>query len=837
MDSRAVIFSVLLLSCGDGGSPDAGADVPAFECSGVEPFLLGGDGHADPLGAGSGEARAGRLSADDLPSDPSRLLTWAAGDFVLANDRIAVVIEDVGASDGFDPWGGKPVGLARVEGGALVEPADFHEFIPAVGRFTFAATSVGVVSDGVDAVVRAVGELRPIPFLDNAAMSIVPGDFSDLSVAVDYRLAPGAEQVEVTYTVANPRTGAVRTQALHVAIQRERMRMFAPSIGFAPIEEMIPWVGFADEDATSYAVEFLPEPVAAPIVLSGAALFFGGRRAIAPCATTAFPYYRLHVGGPGMNGLSAALHRHEGVATRTISGVVTEADGAPAAAVRVHAEGAEGYLSRGLTDASGRYELEIPAGETPRLSAYRAGVGIVGPVDGPDLVMPATGRIVVSAVDGSGAPLPVRVQVRSVDPRSLAAPERFGEEEPPAGRSHLAFPADGRVELEVLPGDHQVIVSRGYEYTLFDTEVSVTAGERVPLDVMLDRVVDTAGAMSVDYHLHTNRSLDAPDGPALKVRSAAGEGLEIPCRSDHDWVTEWETIIERQGLSASLFGVTSLEVTTFTVGHFGVLPMRERAELPNRGALVWAGRSPTELFADVRGLDTDPLLIINHPRLGGIGYFDAAGYDAETGEATNADLWDEGFSIVEVFNNANFEQASREVADWFSFLNQGRRVFAVGSSDSHGVGARDMVVGYPRTYLRLGVDSPEALRAGGGEAAVRDATRAGSLTVNGGIYIDAFARGDVRPGAEVRGAMASESVRVVVQAPPWVDVDALEVWVDGVLAQTIPIAETLDVVRFDASVDVSGRWVVFHAKGDSTLDPVHRGRLPFGVTSPIFFVP
>ena len=44
-------------------------------------------------------------------------------------------------------------------------------------------------------------------------------------------------------------------------------------------------------------------------------------------------------------------------------------------------------------------------------------------------------------------------------------------------------------------------------------------------------------------------------------------------------------------------------------------------------------------------------------------------------------------------------------------------------------------------------------------------------------------------------------------------------------------------------------WVVFHARGaydptipnrndqTQTLDPVHPGRLPFGVTNPIFFAP
>ena len=72
------------------------------------------DGHPEPLGAGAGEARAGRIRDDQLPAVASGLVTWRGGDFVLANDQVALVIEDAGDSDLYDPWGGRPVGLARV---------------------------------------------------------------------------------------------------------------------------------------------------------------------------------------------------------------------------------------------------------------------------------------------------------------------------------------------------------------------------------------------------------------------------------------------------------------------------------------------------------------------------------------------------------------------------------------------------------------------------------------------------------------------------------------------------------------------------------------------------
>ena len=150
--------------------PDVGEDAPLAECPGELPAPEEGtEGHAAPLAAAPGEARAGRLTEGDIPADPEDLLVWRAGDWVLANEHIAVVVEDVGTSDGYEVWGGKVIGLARVEGGAMVEPADFNEIIWGSGRFTNEVTSVGVLNDGSDgeaAVVRAIGPMRAIPFVD-----------------------------------------------------------------------------------------------------------------------------------------------------------------------------------------------------------------------------------------------------------------------------------------------------------------------------------------------------------------------------------------------------------------------------------------------------------------------------------------------------------------------------------------------------------------------------------------------------------------------------------------------------------------------------------------------
>ncbi|MBX3247277.1 MAG: CehA/McbA family metallohydrolase [Myxococcales bacterium] len=851
--TRVIGLAVLALGVGcggndvvadDAGEADDGVDAPP-ECEGP-PALERPTGapHAEPLRAGVGEARAGILRATDLPPDPERLLTWRVGDLVLANDRVAVVVEAARPSDGYDPHGGKVAGFALVEAGALVAPADFNELVPGLGRFTLDPEVVGVFADGSDggpAIIRAVGPLRPIPAVAELGRALIPGEYDDLVVAVDYVLAPGATHVDVVFHVASPRRGPTRAQLYLLGLQTYRMSGFVPERGFdVPTGMALPWIGYERADLTSYATEASGGTLTLLLEQSGVMVFNGPRHELDGCAITEVPMLRVHLGGPGADGLQAAMRAEAGVAQRMIEGVVRDGSGAPAAGVRVHAESADGarWLSRALTDADGRYALRVAASEADvRLRAFRVGEGIVDfPAGAADLDLPAVGFVDISVTDGVG-PIPVRIQT---EPRSYAepaVPRRWGELARVGRRTHVVFPSDGRARLPLAPGTHRIYVSRGFEYELFESDVSIVAGETVELPIVLERVVDTTGAMCADYHIHTNRSPDSEDPARFKLHTAAADGLEIPCRSEHEWVSAWDDLVQEEGLAGHVFGVTSLELTTFAWGHFGVLPLTPRPDEINAGAIGWFERLPPEVFQEVRERPEEPLIIINHPRATAVGgYFSAVRYDNATGSVGRPEYWDEGFGAIEVFNNSSFDESSNIVADWFSMLRSGRRVWGVGSSDSHNT-RRGSPVGYPRTCLHLGVDDPEALRAAGGANAVRDATASGRFTVSGGIYVDAEARGGVGPGGEVTGAMAAETVRVRVQAAPWVAADVLEVWIDGALAESIALEPTTEVVRFDEEIEVSGGWVLFHAKGEGDLAPIFPGRAPFGVTQPIFFVP
>jgi len=596
--SRAALgLTVCALTCACDPDPgvDAGTDAGP-SCTPLGAYdAPTSEGAADPLAAAPGTASAGRLEASELPPNPDGLADYRAGDYVLTNGRVAAIVSDATApGQSYDPFGGRLVGLTRVEGGALVAPSDYNLLMLALGRFSLATEAVGVVADGSDggpAIVRATGHLDPIRALADLLDALLPGDFEGLPASIDFSLAPDADVVEATLRVRAPRSGLrARLGAVQVFFQGFRTPPWRPGSGFTNASGPLDYLAFEDPRGTSFAwLGAEGEPLDPLFGMSGVDIFTGSGLFLAPCAEGEITLGRMAIGGPGLPGVQRVVAGLSGSATRRVTGRVVNADGSPASDARVHVTTADGeHLTRLWPEPDGTFSLEVDD-RAAQVHAFRVGSPVAGPVDVGDsvvLTMPATGTIRVDTVEaGSLTAIPARVEVSPASGEPPRAPDAWGELLPGEGRSRLEFPTDGAVDLALPPGDYRVDVSRGPEYERFEATVTVAEGADVPVHVELERVVPTPGVLCADYHIHSHRSIDSDDPGSAKVRSLAADGLEIAVRSEHEWVSDYQPVVDSLGLSDFVRGFAGLELTTFTYGHFGVFPLQVDRARPSGGAI------------------------------------------------------------------------------------------------------------------------------------------------------------------------------------------------------------------------------------------------------------
>jgi len=276
----------------------------------------------------------------------------------------------------------------------------------------------------------------------------------------------------------------------------------------------------------------------------------------------------------------------------------------------------------------------------------------------------------------------------------------------------------------------------------------------------------------------------------------------------------------------------------------------------------------------------DPVVFVAHPRDGILGYFDQFGlnpYMDDNGDALiapgtlslfnpliSAEQYSDDFDAMEVLNGKRFElirtpthteMSSYEsdensvsvaemisrtteeqealisgdeslgygmrgtVDDWFTLLNLGYRITALGNSDTHGKTTTES--GCPRNYIQAETDDPAFFD----EVSLAEAVREGRVITTYGPFIRFYAN-DIEngPGATVTG---SEEVRlfIEVQSPSWFDVSQVELYENGTLVDSWAIQTPNDsVINFEIATDrtiTEDAWYVVVALGtDDDLSPV-----------------
>jgi hypothetical protein len=444
---------------------------------------------------------------------------------------------------------------------------------------------------------------------------------------------------------------------------------------------------------------------------------------------------------------------------------------------------------------------------------------------------PRAGTLHWHVREKGGGVIPARILVRGI----AGSPDPDWGEDPSDGASRNVLHVDRDGERPIPPGRYHVTVTRGFEYTLHEADMSVTAGQPSNVEVELEHVVDTRGWISADLHVHAVPSPDAPMRLGDRVRALAASGVEVAVATDHNAITDYSTAIVERGLGPWLASVVGDEVTTRDValGHFNVFPLA-----PGSEPVAFEHVAPPAVVSAARAAAPagDKVVQLNHPRMGGIGYFELLRFDPRdiAGWKTRSPLAEMGFDAIEVFNGdhyAEIPEVEAVMRDWYALLDAGVHVTATGNSDSHRITYHEC--GVPRNLVLVGDDAPSHLD----EKRFVDAIRAGHVVVSSGPFVQLDV-GGTGPGDAV--AAGEQVIHVTVDAPPWVDVSRVELVKRGetIHAWTAAGAFAAGARRLDARVTATlaaGDWVIAIARGEKEMGFLARpGAKPFGFTNPVW---
>ncbi|MEK6607292.1 MAG: CehA/McbA family metallohydrolase [Myxococcota bacterium] len=848
---------------GDGGAPSGDAGVTLDD--GVDPGVP----------AAPGEARAGRVTIDSahalIAHDSAE---GKPGDFLLYNACARFVIQDARPGNGYAASPGAVIDadIVRPDGARGHDLID--ELVTVFGvTSTFEADEVGVLDDGGKggaAVVRAVGGDTPLEIITGLLGGA--GQPQHLEVVQDYLLAPDSCVLEIrTRVVARGTHTSPLGIGDFVVLSNDHAAGFVDGAGFASGSgESATWGGAVEDWGQLATTVFAPAgrrlgsavgSLIAALGGTGIFLYWIDEPELGTDETVEIVRY-LAVGPDVASTTRDAFAIRGEPGLSTVRGVVRDSTGDEVAGARVHLVRVDGGKASWVTAAAsgqdGAFAASVPAGDYDVVAVAEDQGREVARGGGRELQLPfaagrepsAPVRVTASAgveatanpvlgragavdltiVDGSGAPSPARA-IFSFSAGDPSPPDAMLGERDYASAKKTFWTVDGRIQGALAPGTYDLVVTHGFdaELDLREAVVVPDGGTLVIDDLVVADVVDHAGYLSVDTHVHAAASLDGECPNVDRVGTIMGEGLDFFVSSDHDFVVDYGPAILEMGVAERLSFVFAEEVSPPFAGHFNPFPIVQ-LDAPSGGAVRWWSGGPhttDTLFGRMRDDLAAELIQINHGRRNS-GFFAASGWDPATGTIGDPFFWSDDFDLMEIMNSDDYGQAEELLRDWYSLLNLGRRIVGTGVSDEHGFGW----VGFSRTYVALDESNPAALLP----EEVADGFRSGNAIVSAGPFLEVAIDGQP-PGADVDGSAGEVTLTVEVRAPSWMPVDAITIVGNGVALATIEAAAPDPPVWLAETIALTltaDTWVVVRADGASDLAPALPGKHAFAVSNPIF---
>ncbi len=346
----------------------------------------------------------------------------------------------------------------------------------------------------------------------------------------------------------------------------------------------------------------------------------------------------------------------------------------------------------------------------------------------------------------------------------------------------------GAFTVQLPPGKYRVRVVRGSECSSIQQEVSVAPGTEVVVEGVLNRVVDSKGWISSDFHNHSTQSGDNICGTPDRIINLAAEMIEWAPTTEHNRFYDWRPHIDKLGLGDYLNTIPGIELTG-SRQHINAFPFKPEPYLQDGGAPQWNDdpRITALTLRRTQGEDPTRWIQFNHPSLSNM-FVDrdsdglADGGFVGVGEMIDGIETQNGNSAA-ILEGAPFKISRPKGAIaakanpvrefiWLQLLNQGHRLVAVGVADAHTVYGNG--VGGWHVYLPSTTDKPKELDW----SELSPHAKAGHMLITNGPFMTVATPDGHGPGDDVRGN-GGTTLRVKVQGTDWIGIDRVQVLVNG----------------------------------------------------------
>lgn len=474
-------------------------------------------------------------------------------------------------------------------------------------------------------------------------------------------------------------------------------------------------------------------------------------------------------------------------------------------------------LGTARTDAEGKLSFIAPS-EMASITVLGLGRPSKTVKHGPDnqaeeeVMLELPGYVKGKVTDDAGKAIPCKVALYG---EQGTADPNFGPESSDTALKNLVYAVSGSFTQEILPGKYEAVVSYGPEYDIAVLHLNVEKGKAAELSAKLKRSVNTAGWVSADFHSHSSPSGDNTSSQLGRVQNLLCEHIEFgPC-TEHNRIDTYVPRLKELKAEHLMATCTGMELTggPLPVNHQNAFPLLMRARTQDGGGPV-TDQNPEIQIERLALWDnkSDKLVQMNHPNLPQI-----------LGDKDLDKKPDEGFrkmfgfvdvieihpphTIFRVEKDAAGDPIRNTIFNWMQLLNLGYRLGGVINTDAHynyhGSG------GF-RNFIKSTSDDPAKIDT----MEMVHHSEQGHVVVSSGPFMEVTLRADTAdrgklaiPGDDLAVPDGKCSLHVRVQCPNWLDVNRVQVFLNGrpdpnlnFTRRTTPDRFKDDVVKFDASL-------------------------------------